>query len=177
MNRPGGRFPWRFAPPCAITNALVAVMFWNKTSMPSQKNTGAARLKAERARQRFICLTNIPTPYRLHCFRALHHELARRDWDFEVLFMARTERGRYWRFSADQFDFPHRVLAGKSPVMAGTVLHINPRIIRELRPFPDVLLMAGAWGLPTNLLVALRPRITRRSTLIFWAESHLESMR
>ena len=39
----------------------------------------------------FVCLTNIPTPYRIFQFRLMYQELAAREWDFEVLFMARWD--------------------------------------------------------------------------------------
>ena len=128
--------------------------------------------------RRFVCLTNIPTPYRLHFFRALAHELAERGWSFEVFFMAETERGRNWRLAPREFGFPHRFLTGKSLWIADATLHINFKFLLEfLKRPPDILLTAGSWGLPTNILTTLTLTFARGSTVIFWSESHIRSMR
>lgn len=128
--------------------------------------------------QKLVCLTNIPTPYRLHFFRALARELGERRWGFEVLFMAETEPGRNWQLAPREFGFPHRFLTGKSLRVADATLHVNLRVLREFQKCPpDILLMAGSWGLPTNILTTLTSAFVGRSTLIFWSESHLKSMR
>ncbi|HJQ22296.1 MAG TPA: glycosyltransferase family 4 protein [Blastocatellia bacterium] len=101
-----------------------------------------------------------------------------RGWEFEVWFMAATEAGRYWRFDADAFNFPHRFLYGKSLNVRGATLHLNPSILRRLRAQPaEVVLVAGGWALPTNVLLSLAQGLVCRPQLIFWSESHLHSTR
>jgi len=120
---------------------------------------------------RFVCLTNIPTPYRLHLFRVFSEELRRRDWDFEVWFMAESERGRLWRFQEEEFCFKFRTFPG----WHFRTFHFNPSIIRSaVRRSPGVFLVAGGWANPTNLL--LGPHF-RRVPSLFWCESHAQSAR
>jgi len=123
----------------------------------------------------FVCLTNIPTPYRLFLFRRMHQRLNELGWRFEVWFMAGSESGRQWAFKNSDFQFPHRFLGAKSLRIGSTALHWNPEISHVLRDAcPDVLLVAGAWIHPTVLLAALSSTPART---IFWSESHLESIR
>ena len=132
----------------------------------------------ESGRSRFICLTNIPTPYRLHFFNALSAELERRGWSFEVWFMARSEPGRYWRFQPEEFKFQYRFLYGMSFKLFGAVFHLNLGVASLLRKTqPNVLLLAGSWGLPTNVITTLRARALNKATLLFWSESHEKSIK
>ena len=120
--------------------------------------------------RRFVCLTNIPTPYRVFQFRLVHAELERRGWAFEVWFMAKSEPRRNWTFDASEFDFPHRFLRGFRFEIVSDSFHINPEVLTCLRHVrPEILLVAGGWALPTVWLasLALVPR------KIFWSESHL----
>lgn len=140
--------------------------------------TGKTHERGGVRRERLVCLTNIPTPYRLHFFHLLSIELAKRGIDFEVWFMAKSERGRYWQFEPDDFKFPHRFFAGISPAIGGAVFHLNPKIpILLQRDPPSVLLVGGAWGMPTNVLTALGNKLRRKTTILFWSESHLDSIR
>ena len=122
----------------------------------------------------FVCLTNIPTPYRLFHFRQMHRELERRGWKFEVWFMARSESRRHWVFDELDFDFPHRFLRGVHVRIGSDTLHVNPEVLGCLRETkPEILLVAGGWGLPTVWLASVSS-VPRK---IFWSESHLASIR
>ena len=121
--------------------------------------------------QRFVCLTNIPSPYRIHLFTALSEELRNRSWEFEVWFMAKSEPGRHWDFSASPFPFRSCVFRG---IHYGTY-HFNPGIIRSLiQNAPQVLLVGGGWANPTVLFLR---SYFRRKPSIFWCESHEGSAR
>ena len=127
--------------------------------------------------RQLVLVTNIPTPYRLHFCRVLQSALTRRGWGFAVWFMAESERGRHWQVPREAFAFPHRVFRGLHPRVFGATLHVNPGIPWQVGATqPDVLLVAGAWGLPTNVLLTLVARATA-TTAIFWSESHLASRR
>ena len=124
---------------------------------------------------KFICLTNIPTPYRVFLFERLHQQLEGLGWRFEVWFMARSESGRHWSFDSSDFQFPHQFLRGRQFPIGSATLHWNPGISEALRHRrPDILLIAGAWIQPTVLLAALSSVPGRT---IFWSESHLQSIR
>ena len=92
--------------------------------------------------------------------------------------MARSEPGRYWKFEQRDFDFPHKFFSGIGPIVSGAMLHINPRIpmLFQKDP-PTLLLMSGAWALPTNIIVTSLSKLFGRSKLLFWSESHLNSIK
>lgn len=124
-------------------------------------------------RRRLISLTNIPTPYRVHFYSALHKGLLERDIHLEVFFMARTEPGRQWRFDVSQFDFPFRIGRGVHPLVGGRQFHFNPSLLASLLISPpDWLLLSGSWYFPTVALSSLISRTTRTRSL-FWSESNL----
>lgn len=122
----------------------------------------------------FVCLTNIPTPYRLFLFGRMHERLGELGWKFEVWFMGSSESDRHWSFANSEFKFPHRFLRMRRFRIGSSTLYWNPDIAGLLRDMrPDILLVAGAWIHPTTLLAAsCAPERT-----IFWCESHLGSMR
>lgn len=125
----------------------------------------------------FICLTNIPSPNRMHEFEFLSRELESRNISFEAIFMAETERGRHWRFDSQEWSFKHRVVPGMTFYLKdGTPFHLNPRILFDLvRKPPDWLLIGGAWYFPTVLAASLISKIcTRGTSVLFWSESGTE---
>ena len=65
---------------------------------------------------RFVCLTNIPSLYRLQEFEVLYKELQDRGIAFEAVFMAETEPGRHWSFRPENWSFPSSVLRGIHPL-------------------------------------------------------------
>jgi len=122
---------------------------------------------------RLVCLTNIPTPYRLSFFARLSDEFARRGWNFEAWFMAHSEPGRHWRFEDKDFRFQCKIFPGLSPYFRGASFHINPGVFLQLlaKP-PDILLAGGAWLMPTTILASLAPQLACR---VFWSESQFLS--
>lgn len=126
-------------------------------------------------RRRFVALTNIPTPYRLHFYRTLSDELNKRGWSSDVWFMAKTEPNRYWKFREQDFGFPHKFFKGVSPVIRQTTFHINPGVLASLfSDPPDVLLVAG-WMLPTNFFGVPIARWRGNCRVFLWVESHPKS--
>lgn len=144
----------------------------------SERKPQKVLIESQARRRRVVCLTNIPSPYRLHFFRILSDELEKCGGRLEVWFMAESELGRYWQFNPADFKFRYRVLGGTSCTLADSVIHFNPSILYWLRKqSPDVLLLAGSWIHPTNILAILVSKILNKSTLLFWSESHLKSIR
>jgi len=124
-----------------------------------------------------VFVTNIPTPYRLHFCRVLQSALTRRGWTFGVWLMAESERGRHWQVRREEFAFPYRFFRGLHPRICGATLHFNPGIpLVAGATQPNILLVAGGWGMPTNLILTLVAK-AMRTTTIFWSESHLASRR
>ena len=122
-----------------------------------------------------VCLTNIPTPYRLFLFRRMHERLRERGWEFEAWFMGSSESNRHWTFANSDFQFPYRFLGRARFRIGSNTLYWNHEIRRVLRDTrPDILLISGAWIHPTTLLATASSHPKRK---IFWSESHLGSIR
>jgi glycosyltransferase involved in cell wall biosynthesis len=92
--------------------------------------------------------------------------------------MAKSERGRYWQFEVKDFKFRYRFFRGLNFTLARTPFHFNPAIpFSAWRNPPEIMLIAGGWGVLTNILTALQAKTLSRSTLCFWSESHTNSSR
>lgn len=129
--------------------------------------------------RRFVWVTDIPTPYRVHQLRALDQELQARGIDFEVLFMARTVRWRSWTLDAREFGFPHRFARGIHPAFDDYSFHVNPGIAWSiLRHAPTWLMVGGAWWFPSAVLaIAAAAARAHSCRLIIGAEANLASRR
>lgn len=92
--------------------------------------------------------------------------------------MAKSEPDRHWQFQHSDFNFDHRFFRGITFDIARHVFHFNPGIpIAFLKYAPDVILVSGAWGLPTNIFTTLLATTFHDSAVLLWSESHLESRR
>src|ERR1700730_4708038 len=99
---------------------------------------------------KLVVVNNIPTPYRVHLFAAMHAYLAERDQEFEAWFMARTETGRYWRLAPETWPFPNRFYRGLHVSPGGFPLHFNPGILADLAANrPTWVFLGGGWLIPT----------------------------
>lgn len=128
-----------------------------------------------RSKNRLVFVTNIPSPYRLHEFQNIYELLSEIEIDFEILFMAKTERGRYWSSETDGYSFPHKFMRGISLYPYKDIsVFINLEVVTNLlKKPPDWLLLGGAWYLPTTLLALLAAKIflRKRTHVLFWYES------
>lgn len=127
--------------------------------------------------KRFIALINIPSPYRVHFFHTLDQQLRKWGWEFEVYFMAESEKGRYWRLDRSRWGFAHRFGRGIHPRMSGSTLHFTPDLLSNLWRFPpERLLLCGGWFIPDIWLATLLVKRNPQSRVFFWAESNLRSI-
>src|SRR5688572_18461645 len=134
----------------------------------------------ERARQSsFICLTDVPTPYRVHFFERLAAELQERGIAFEAWFMARSVKNRNWQLNGSGWRFRHRVLGGIHPIVQGAAFHVNPTVLpRLMAAAPEWVLVGGGWQVPSAALVLLARHVAlRHASIIFWAEANRNSTR
>ena len=124
---------------------------------------------------RFVCVTNIPSPYRLYEFELLNEELVSRGGRFEAIFMARSEWGRHWDYDPDQWPFRSWVSRGIHLKWRDATFHVNPGIALHLvRNPPTWLLMGGSWNMPTVFLMIAAARIAfPRTALLYWTEGTL----
>lgn len=129
--------------------------------------------------EHLICVTNIPSPYRLHGLEHLGRELARRGIILDVRFMDATEPGRYWQVKPEEWRFVYKIEPGLRLYVRGVPLLLNPGLIADIwcRP-PRWLLLGGAWPIPTIFLLSLLvPLRSRNVQILFWSESTLDDRR
>lgn len=123
----------------------------------------------------FICMTNIPSPYRVHEFEQIYYEMKSNDIEFRVFFMVKTEKGRYWEIRSCDWKFPFIILKGFIFYIGNRIPVIfNPWVIFRLmlKP-PDWLLLGGSWYHPSVILALLVSRVAlrRRTIVLLWNEN------
>lgn len=119
-------------------------------------------------RLRVLFVTNIPSPYQVDFFKALHQ---RPELSIEVLFCAATESDRQFEIP-DQFPFPGEIL--QSYRLPGTPkdCHIVPgmtRILRAKQPF-DIGILSGSYYMPA-VIAARRFMKRHRIPWYYWGEN------
>lgn len=120
-------------------------------------------------------LTNIPTPYRTHLFNLISAELDSHDHNFEVYYMARTERGRFWKFSNFNSLYSYKFLPGITIYLRKIAFHINPFILPMVsKRDTSIILLAGSWNSPTVLFVVLYSKVLGLKNVGFWSEGNLD---
>lgn len=122
-------------------------------------------------RERMVFVTNIPTPYRTNFFNKLAEECARLQIELVVLYCARTEWNRHWKFAAHENRYNFCFLRGVSVIIRSVTYHANPGIalaVREL--MPTWLVLGGSWHMPTALLA--RIAVPKGTIKILWSEGH-----
>lgn len=119
-------------------------------------------------------ITNLPAPYRVHQFGALHQELATRGGSLDVRFMAKQVRYRNWQIDFEAMTFPHSFSRGFHPGLRYTYFRINPFLAAQtLMSRPTWIMVGGSWWIPTALSVELGAKLFSRDIpLIFWAEAN-----
>lgn len=124
-------------------------------------------------RRQLVSLTNMPTPYRIHFYNALALALHEHNVALQVLFMSRTEAGRHWHLTREDWSFAHCFPSGIHPMIFGRQFHLNPTsLVKLVQSPPAWLLLSGSWYLPTVFLSSWLAKFTKTTTL-FWSESNL----
>lgn len=125
---------------------------------------------------KLILITNIATPYRNFFFKILYNVLSNNDWDFEVWFLAKTEKGRFWNFTNNDFEYPYRFFSGMHFTFKDISLHFNAKVIWELsKKKPEIILFGGSWLYPTNIFSSFLNKFISQSKQVLWVESHFQS--
>lgn len=124
-----------------------------------------------------VLVTDIPSPYRVHLFNALHQELAAVGVSFEVLFMAKSVPIRYWSFDETRCTFRFRIFRGLHPRYKNDLFHFNPGILwTVVKKSPTWLVIGGAWNMPTVMALLFIGRKWRKACTILWSEANHNSM-
>lgn len=127
-------------------------------------------------RDRFVLLTNIPTPYRTTFFNTLAERFDRRAIDTHVVYCAETEPNRHWELDPAAQTHPYTILPGLHVTLGKAYVHFNPGVVGRIRSLaPRWLLIGGAWHLPTVLL-ANRTSTCPGAARILWTEGHADAV-
>lgn len=124
---------------------------------------------------KFVIITDIPTPYRVYFFSQLYRELLSRNIQLEVLFFANSVPIRYWKIDTDKLEFPSRVVRGVHLHIGSNSIHFNPAIVWSvLASPPKWLLVGGGWHMPTCFLSILVAKMfcSGRCITMLWAEAN-----
>ncbi|MCU7615087.1 glycosyltransferase family 4 protein [Chryseobacterium sp. GMJ5] len=120
-------------------------------------------------------VTNIPTPYRTAFFNILNQELLKKGDSLHVIYCAKTETGRHWKFNPDENTYPYTFLKGFHPEFKGFYPHINFGLISCLKKLkPDWVLLAGSWNAPATINVLLNKK-NINIPVLFWSEGHIDA--
>ena len=123
-----------------------------------------------------VILTNIPTPYRTAFFNKLSAELEENCMSLTVLYCAKTEPRRHWKFLDSEQRYNYKFLSGKTVEIKSTYLHLNFEVLKVLRFLrPSHLILAGAWNTPTMLLALYGYK--KECIKLFWSEGHKSAER
>lgn len=126
--------------------------------------------------QTLVSLTNIPTPYRAHLYNVLAREMESRGLGLHVLYMAKSEPGRFWTFEPEQHHYPYTFLKDWPLRFRRHELPFNPDILSTLRKqSPRWLLVSGSWYFPAVQMTPLAVN-HRQTVTLFWNESNLAYM-
>lgn len=124
---------------------------------------------------RLVVVHSIPSPYRIHLFRALSVTCREMGVLFRVDFLARGHRDReHWSCPQTDLGFESRVWRDYGPSLRGHRWHLNPGLIQLLRTErPDIVIVGGAWDSLTGALLTLS---NPAATYLSWLEGNINGM-
>lgn len=124
--------------------------------------------------RKLVIVTNIPSPYRIHLFNTLAKACDQNQVQLKVLFMAATEKGRFWKHNEAEWQFEGKIHRGMHPRLGNATMHLNPTIVTSiLQDPPDWLIIGGSWNFPTSLLLYfLRSFFYRNTYVMTWTEAN-----
>lgn len=123
-----------------------------------------------------VFVTNIPTPYRTAFFNTLSVACEDRGLRLAVLYCARTEPRRAWAFDPAENRYVYSFLPGVAPTIRDVTFPLNPIVNARLAALaPRVVVYAGAWHMPTNLISQFGPSRNPAKRL-FWSEAHADAV-
>jgi glycosyltransferase involved in cell wall biosynthesis len=130
------------------------------------------------ARRRLFWITDVPTPYRAHLFRAVDAALRARGIDFQVGYMARSVSYRHWNVTAEKMPYRHAIARGLHLNIRDVVFHFNPGLVWNVWRNPcDWLILGSTWWMPTAVVAEYAARRHQRCKVLIHAEANRYSMR
>lgn len=120
---------------------------------------------------KLIYLTNIPAPYRIKRFNSMVPIFREEGIEFEVWFMAESEKNRNWNIDYSTIKFNYKIWPGIHPRLGGFYAHFNPGILMALKQEKyDIIVVAGM-SCPTTWFA--KPFIRKESAKIMSVETNL----
>ena len=121
---------------------------------------------------RIVFLTNILTPYRVYFFDQLYKTLKEEKGELKVLVMTDSLPLRPWSYDSLKRDYTE-LLKGIKFTIGSHQYMSNLSARNSILLFePDALIVAGSWTYPTTWEVLLSQRVTKKTQVFFWTESH-----
>jgi glycosyltransferase involved in cell wall biosynthesis len=119
---------------------------------------------------KYIFLTNIPTPYR----NSFYNDLAEYGFDFKVFYMRKTEGDRNWNINNEDIKHDFYIDRGLYKMFGRFHLHINPKLIfKILKDKKSELIIGGGWNDPNVLFLVLLKRLgLLKKQMHFWTEAN-----
>ena len=115
-------------------------------------------------------VTDVPSTYRVHLFRALSRALTERGVGFRVSFLSRHQRHRVWSEASGSYGFRHSFGWGPAVYPRDNLpVHINPGVWARTMVDPGTwLVLGGAWYQPAVLgsVYCAHPR-----HMLLWTEN------
>ena len=124
-----------------------------------------------------LFVTDTPTPYRMHLYRALANEFNQFDLKFAVWFMSRRVSNRNWSAQGEKQPFEMRTYDSFPMRYNDFVLHLNFKLPLQIfldRRRLSAVVIGGSWNSPTSVLCVLVCRINN-IPVFFWAEANRHS--
>lgn len=120
---------------------------------------------------RFLIVTNIPTPYRTFLYNAFHHLLHERGMGLKVYYLGETEHDRSWNFDRSAVKYDFEICKGLHLKQA-PFKHVNPALPLHFRNLQNTVLMVCGYDNFATLMLSLLPQAPS-SLKLLWSESNL----
>lgn len=121
---------------------------------------------------KYLFIQNIITPYRTYLFNKIKMEY--NHFDFEVLYMSRTEPDRSWRISDTNLNYKFTVFNGIHKTVKGYFIHWNWSLIKYAMKTKDsTIICGGSWNDLNIMAICVLKRLSFiKSKIIFWSEAN-----
>ena len=121
---------------------------------------------------KYLFIQNIVTPYRNSFFNALAKAYS--HFNFEVLYMARTEPDRSWIIPESEMCYKYEIFKGFHKVVKGFFIHFNPRLIKYVIDNKNAtVICGGSWNDLNIMIICFLKRLQIvKSDLVFWSEAN-----
>jgi glycosyltransferase involved in cell wall biosynthesis len=126
-------------------------------------------------KSKVVVVQNIITTYRIELFNELQKQLAKMQFDFEVLYYKESYPGRYLPFSKDKICFKFKVGKGFFSNFRKIKIHFNPLLIWSLTSLSrrDKIIIGVSWNdINTIFTLLLKKLGLVKAEVLLWSEAN-----